>query len=111
MTGKADLILHLHGHCLRPASPTIDDGCRWPTVIRDKVDFCAALVVMTPAAEESEWVGREIHRAESKGKPILPRLLDGDAFFRLGETQYEPVVGGKMPSKAFVQRLRRLASG
>ena len=36
-------------------------GDRWDRVIRLKIDTCAAfVVVMTPRAEESDWVAREI---------------------------------------------------
>ena len=91
---------------------TIDYGDRWLQVIKDQVDSCVALVVvMTPAAEDSTWVEREIHRAEMKGKPVLPLLLEGDTFFRFGHIQYEDVTSGSMPSDGFVERLQRLASG
>ena len=47
----------------------IDYGTRWTQVIRDAVDTCSAFVIVTtPAAEESEWVEREIQRAEKKAK-------------------------------------------
>jgi hypothetical protein len=36
---------------------------------------CAAfIVVMTPEAEASDWVTREIHRAETKGEANPPTL-------------------------------------
>ncbi|MBV1855826.1 WD40 repeat domain-containing protein [Catellatospora tritici] len=44
------------------------------------------------------------------GKPILPLLLDGTVFFRLGDVQYEDVTGGRMPSAAYIQRLSASAS-
>ncbi len=88
----------------------IDYGTRWTQVIRDAIDRCSVFViVMTPAAEDSVWVEREIQRAEKKGKPILPLLLKGEEFFRLGVSQFEDVRGGKMPGSGWVQRVRRLA--
>jgi hypothetical protein len=60
---------------------------------------------MSPAAEASEWVDRELARAELKGLPVLPLLLDGDPFFRLGPTQYEDVRGGRMPTEPFARRV------
>jgi hypothetical protein len=63
-------------------------GDRWIGLIRERVDTCAALVVvMTPDAEQSEWVAREIERADELRKPILPLLLEGRPFFRLGDLQ------------------------
>lgn len=81
-------------------------GSEWPAALRDAVDRSGAvIVIMSPAAESSEWVDRELARAELKGRPILPLLLDGDPFFRLGSTQYEDVRTGGMPQELFVRRL------
>lgn len=72
----------------------IDYGSRWPQVIKEKLDTCAVfVVVMTPDAEGSVWVGREIDQAESTGRPLLPLLLREQRFFRLAEHQYEDVRG------------------
>jgi hypothetical protein len=84
----------------------IDYGSRWPAAVRDAVDRSGAvIVVMSPAAESSEWVDRELARAELKGIPVLPLLLAGDPFFRLGSTQYEDVRDGRMPREPFVRRI------
>jgi TIR domain len=86
----------------------IDYGTRWQTVVKDRLDAAVAvLVVMTPAAEESRWVGREVHRAEARGKPIFPLLLDGTPFFGLSDLQHEDVSGGRPPTDRFIDRLRR----
>lgn len=87
-------------------------GDRWDRVIRSKIDTCAALVVlMTPQAEESDWVAREIDQAELMHKPIFPLLLDGRRFFRLANLQYEDVTGARMPRPSFVARLRAISAG
>jgi hypothetical protein len=87
-------------------------GSQWPAVVRDAVDRSGAVVVvMSAAAESSEWVDRELARAELRGRPVLPLLLDGDPFFRLGSTQYEDVRDGRMPGEAFVQRILELCGG
>src|SRR5215470_10436356 len=84
-------------------------GERWISVIRSRLDACVALVVvMSPAADESVWVEREIRWAEILGKPILPMLLAGAPFFRLADIQYEDVVGGQPPSSRFVAKLSAL---
>lgn len=87
-------------------------GTRWATVIRDRIDTSAAvIVVMTPHGERSEWVGREIDQAQLRQRPVLPLLLDGERYFALATEQYEKVAGGIMPSPAFVARLRTLVFG
>jgi hypothetical protein len=89
-----------------------DYGTRWTQVVREKIDSCAALiVVMTPEAERSEWVEREIHRAETRGKLIVPLLLRGQSFFRLGVTQFVDVTDGGLPPDEFVYRLTPTARG
>jgi WD40 repeat protein len=87
----------------------IPTGGRWDRTLQAKIDGCAAFVlVMSPDAEESAWVGEELDRARAKQKPILPLLLAGDVFFGLSRTQYDDVSGGRMPGPAFVARLREL---
>ncbi|MEV0678554.1 TIR domain-containing protein [Actinosynnema sp. NPDC050436] len=84
-------------------------GDRWERVIRANIDRCAALVVvMTPEAEASDWVDLEITRARDLGKPVLPVLLAGTVFFRLGNLQFEDVRDGSMPGDRFIRALRRL---
>lgn len=84
----------------------IDYGAEWPSVIRDAVDGCSCIiVVMTPLAESSQWVDRELHRAREQGKRIYPLLLEGASFFVLGVTQYEDISDEKMPSDEFVGSL------
>ncbi|GAA4669860.1 toll/interleukin-1 receptor domain-containing protein [Phytohabitans rumicis] len=86
-------------------------GHRWDQVIREKIDTCAAVVVvMTPAAEESRWVMREITYAEKADRPILPLLLSGREFFGLSDLQYEDVTGGRMPGPTFMARLPNMVT-
>jgi hypothetical protein len=85
-------------------------GDNWLNIVREKVDNCAALVVvMTPHAEESDWVRREITRAQGERKPIMPLLLRGKPFMQINEIQYESVDGGGMPSDRFVGNLTAVA--
>jgi hypothetical protein len=82
-------------------------GNRWQHLIREKIDSCSALiVVMTSAAEESNWVALEIARAQRMSKPIFPLLLQGDPLFVLGNLQYEDVTSGNMPRPQFIESLR-----
>ena len=85
----------------------IPTGERWARTIQTQIDGCAAFVlVMSPDAEESEWVGEEIDRAKAKGRTILPLLLKGGPTFGLGRIQHYPVPGGVMPGNQFLTRLR-----
>lgn len=84
-------------------------GSQWPVAVREAVDQAAVVVVvMSPEAEASEWVDRELARAELQGIPVVPVLLDGYPFFRLGSTQYEDVRGGRVPGHALAMHLRAL---
>jgi hypothetical protein len=87
-------------------------GDRWDHVIRLMIDTCSAfVVVMSPQAEKSDWVAREIEHAELMGRPIFPLLLDGQRFFRLSNLQYENVRGARMPGPSFVALLRATTAG
>jgi raffinose/stachyose/melibiose transport system substrate-binding protein len=82
-------------------------GDRWLEVIRRQIDTCSAMVVvMTPQAEASRWVERELARAEEMHRPIVPLLRRGHRFFQLADIQYEDVSDGQLPGEKFVQRLR-----
>jgi hypothetical protein len=88
----------------------IDVGSQWISVVRGKVDDCAAFVlVMTPEAESSTWVARELERAAAKDKPVLPLLLRGDLFTSLPMIQFERVADDQLPSRRFIEHLRTLA--
>jgi hypothetical protein len=77
--------------------------------IAGQIDTCAAfLLVMTPAAENSEWVSREIARAELKHRPTVPLLLSGDVFFHFGHVNYHDCTGEAMPDAKLMTRLGEL---
>lgn len=81
---------------------------RWLVALKEKIRNCQALVVvMTPEADESVWVERELNEAEATNRPVFPLLLSGDRpLMRLNELQYEDVRSRAMPSDAFVDELR-----
>lgn len=73
----------------------LEPGQRWWQRIENNINACAAfIVVMSPAAEESEWVERELLFAERVGKPIFPVLLGGDYWPRLAEIQFVDMTRG-----------------
>jgi formylglycine-generating enzyme required for sulfatase activity len=89
----------------------IDFGDRWWQTIVQAVRASAAfIVVMTPDAEQSEWVEKEILLAQRERKPIFPLLLRGQEFPLLITVQYADVTSGQMPPAPFYERLARVAS-
>ena len=73
----------------------VDFGDRWwQTIVRAIEASAAVVVVMTPEAERSRWVEREVLLAEREGKPIVPLLLRGRAFPLLINVQYVDVTDG-----------------
>jgi hypothetical protein len=87
----------------------LEHGDNWARVLAEKVDGCAAVVVvMTPDSDKSDWVQREVQRAEEESKPIFPILLRGRAFMRFNSTQYADVTDQSMPSERFIAKLREV---
>ena len=87
----------------------IDYGTRWPLVIEESLDACAALILlMSPRAKGSNWVQNELARAQAKGKPIFPLLLEGDCWLAVQATQYVDVRGGNLPPERFYERLEKI---
>jgi hypothetical protein len=85
-------------------------SARWWRNIEKSIDGCGAFViVMSPDAYESDWVEREILRAEKKRRPIYPVLLAGDPWSRLANIQYEDMRTGLRArlSPSFVSSLKR----
>ncbi len=103
------LVDYLSGHGVPTwIDRNTDFGARWIREIRDRVDGCVALVVvMTPTAEDSIWVEREVDRAEKGEKPIYPLLLEGKPFFVLSTSQYVDVSNQSLPPAQFGQLLAR----
>lgn len=88
---------------------SIEHGERWTRVVQQQLEGSAAvIVVMTPEAQQSEWVDNEILHAQHCGIPILPLLLRGRRLFALGSLHYEDVTDGRMPGQQFLSRLRGL---
>ena len=84
-------------------------GDSWTTAVSEKIAGCSAfLVVMTPEAEASAWVMREISLADRLAKPILPLLRRGKRFFGLADIQYIDVRSGQMPEDRLTETLWKL---
>jgi hypothetical protein len=81
-------------------------GTSWRRSIRAAMDEATAVVlVMTPAAEASQWVERELLLADELALPVLPLLLSGQVWWWLSELHYENVTRRNLPSDVFVERL------
>jgi len=85
----------------------------WPTIERNIITCKAFIVIMSPNSKESDWVEREILVAEDSDhrKPIFPVLLEGKAWSRLGNVQYEDMRAGLAAAlrPAFVDVLQQYA--
>jgi formylglycine-generating enzyme required for sulfatase activity len=99
----------LRAHGIEPwIDDRIDFGDRWWRTIVQRLGACSAVVViMTPEAEVSEWVEREVQLALREHKPIVPLCLRGDAFALLVNIQYVNVRDGRMPPPRFYRLLAR----
>jgi serine/threonine protein kinase len=90
----------------------IEHGEQWFNQINDAIKTCAAfLVVMSPEAEQSEWVQKEVLLAKRYQKPIYPILLRGDEFPILIDVQFASVLDGKLPDPDFCRRVKRAVYG
>jgi tellurium resistance protein TerD len=107
------LVRYLRGQGVEVWTDTaIYFGDRWSEVIEEKIDSCAAfVVVMSPAARESAWVDREVLHALEQGKRVFPLLLSGRKLFVVGNLQYEDVGHGGMPTQRWVGVLRAAMAG
>lgn len=84
----------------------IDYGDRWWQTIVAAIKACGAFViVMSPDAEHSKWVEREILVAQKANKPVFPVLLRGEEFSLLIELQFADVRDGSLPPEDFYYRL------
>ncbi|SHN47123.1 GUN4-like [Cryptosporangium aurantiacum] len=102
---------HLRVHDL---SVWIDADIRWGTSFTRAINShirqaLAILVVMSPEAEKSEWVEREILEGQRSDRQFLPILLRGDRFFLLAATHYFDARGDRLPGRAEVEQLRELS--
>ena len=77
-------------------------GERWPATLEQAVRDCAALIlIMTPEAERSHWVRKELDLALDDEKPVFPVLLKGQVFQSVGDVQYADVEAERMPDEGF----------
>jgi hypothetical protein len=64
-------------------------GARFTQEIRQRIMCALALiVVMSPAAEASEWVEKEILEGQHYNRDFIPILLEGDRLFLLASSHH-----------------------
>jgi hypothetical protein len=63
----------------------------WKSIVVAVKECAAFIVIMTPEAQESEWVQREVFLAINWQKPIFPILLEGENWDILITIHYEDV--------------------
>jgi hypothetical protein len=106
------LIAHLRGFGLGVWSDAALDAAGGRSrVFRERIDSCAAFVVlMSPAAQSSGPVLWETRRAQARGRRVFPLLLSGEPFPETGDAPHEQVRGGAMPSRRWVDALLAAAT-
>jgi DNA-binding response OmpR family regulator len=84
----------------------IDYGTRWPHVIQEKIDTCAAFVlIMSDHARASDWVNNELTYAMTKGKKVFPLLLKGETWLAVTSIQHADVRNRRLPKESFYKTL------
>jgi hypothetical protein len=84
-------------------------GSRFTREIRERLALAlAVIVVMSPAAEESEWVEREILEGQRHDRLFLPVLLRGTRLFLLASSNYFDAREGALPGEREIRELRRI---
>jgi len=110
-----DYIKRLAAHLNESGLPAWYDyhlnwGERYPQKIADQIRHAlGVIVVMSPAAAESEWVEREILEGQRWNRAFLPVLLAGERFFLLAATSYFDARLGRLPGDREMHRLWQLA--
>ncbi len=90
----------------------IEHGDQWFNNINQAIKNSAAfLIIMSPEAEQSEWVQKEILLAKRYRKPMFPLLLRGEEIPILIDLQFADVRNGEMPSPDFHRRVARSVYG
>lgn len=90
----------------------IETGAVWWKSIEEAVRTCAAfIIVMSPEAEESEWVDSELQMALDLKKPIFPILHSGKIFTKLKRRNVHVLKAmfNYMPSPKFYKDLAKAA--
>jgi len=84
-------------------------GSRFSQEIRRRIrGALGVIVVMSPAAEASEWVEREILEGQRYDRQLLPILLRGERLFLLASSLYFDARDGALPGDRELRQLSRI---
>jgi len=84
-------------------------GGQFPKEIQWRLRYALAIiVVMSPAAGASDWVGREILEGQRHDRQFLPILLSGERLFLLASSQYFDARGGALPGSGEMRQLKAM---
>lgn len=76
----------------------LQPGSRFDHAIQEKIEQCSAfIVIVSRAANESDWVHDELDLAKEKDRDILPIMLDDSRMFGTGRIQCEYCRKGSCP--------------
>ncbi len=90
---------------------TVASPEQWAAVVEPQVRSARVVVaIMSPAANSSESVQREIAIARQLGLPILPIRLAGEPSQQLAAYPYEDARNGSIPGDRFLANARHLAT-
>jgi len=109
-----DYVLGLAAHLRASGLPVWFDrdmawGVRFPQDIRERLTrSLAIIVVMSPGAERSPWVEREILEGQRNDREFLPILLRGGPLFLLASSNYFDARLGDLPGERELRQLRAM---
>ncbi|MEU6371162.1 toll/interleukin-1 receptor domain-containing protein [Streptomyces sp. NPDC046931] len=84
-------------------------GSRYPEEIRLRLsEALGIIVVMSPGADASEWVEREILEGQRNDRDFLPILLAGERLFLLASSHYFDARDGALPGEREIRQLRAI---
>jgi hypothetical protein len=103
-----DLVHHLRRHGL---PVWYDLSMRWGSTFTGEIrrrlqHTLGVIVVMSPAAEASTWVEREILEGQRHDRDFLPILRHGERLFLLASSNYFDARAGALPGDREVAQLR-----
>jgi hypothetical protein len=82
-------------------------GSAFPREIAERIgQALAMLVIMSPGAQKSEWVEREILEGQHHGRQFLPILRAGNRLFLLASSNYFDARSGALPGARELRQLR-----
>lgn len=77
----------------------------WKSIDQAIANAGAIIVIMTPDAENSRWVQRELSLSENRNKPVFPLLFKGNNWSIFVRTQYVVVTDESLPPQEFLSIL------